>query len=112
MTKPVLVILAAGMGSRYGGMKQIDGVGSHGEPIIEFSIYDAWRAGFRKVVLIIRREHEQIFRNALTDRVAANGMEVEFAYQDMNCIPEDSKYRKAEKSLGEQHMHFLHAREL
>ena len=65
MTKPILVILAAGMGSRYGGMKQIDGVGSHGEPIIEFSIYDAWRAGFRKVVLIIRREHEQIFRNAL-----------------------------------------------
>ena len=45
---PALVILAAGMGSRYGGMKQIDGVGSHGEPIIEFSIYDAWQAGFRQ----------------------------------------------------------------
>ena len=88
MTKPILVILAAGMGSRYGGMKQIDGVGSHGEPIIEFSIYDAWRAGFRKVVLIIRREHEQIFRNALTDRVSAGGMEVEFAFQDMNSLPE------------------------
>ena len=88
MTKPTLVILAAGMGSRYGGMKQIDGVGSHGEPIIEFSIYDAWRAGFRKVVLIIRREHEQIFRNALTDRVSANGMEVEFAFQDVNSLPE------------------------
>ena len=88
MTKQILVILAAGMGSRYGGMKQIDGVGSHGEPIIEFSIYDAWRAGFRKVVLIIRREHEQIFRNALTDRVSAGGMEVEFAFQDMNSLPE------------------------
>ena len=88
MTKPILVILAAGMGSRYGGMKQIDGLGSHGEPIIEFSIYDAWRAGFRKVVLIIRREHEQIFRNALTDRVSAGGMEVEFAFQDMNSLPE------------------------
>lgn len=88
MIKPTLVILAAGMGSRYGGMKQIDGVGSHGEPIIEFSIYDAYRAGFRKVVLIIRREHEQIFRNALTDRISANGMEVEFAFQDMNNIPE------------------------
>lgn len=86
--KPTLVILAAGMGSRYGGMKQIDGVGSHGEPIIDFSIYDAYQAGFRKVVLIIRKEHEQLFRNALTDKVARNGMEVEFAYQDMNNIPE------------------------
>ena len=84
---PTLVILAAGMGSRYGGMKQIDGVGSHGEPIIDFSIYDAYQAGFRKVVLIIRKEHEQLFRNALTDKVARNGMEVEFAYQDMNNIP-------------------------
>lgn len=88
MTNPTLVILAAGMGSRYGGMKQIDGVGSHGEPIIEFSIYDAYRAGFRKVVLIIRKEHEQLFRNALTDRINANGMEVDFAYQDINCIPD------------------------
>lgn len=88
MTNPTLVILAAGMGSRYGGMKQIDGVGSHGEPIIEFSIYDAYRAGFRKVVLIIRREHEEIFRKALTDRINANGMEVDFAYQDMTNIPE------------------------
>ena len=58
---PTLVILAAGMGSRYGGMKQIDGVGSHGEPIIELSIYDAYQAGFRKVVLIIRKETEWLF---------------------------------------------------
>ena len=86
--KPTLVILAAGMGSRDGGMKQIDGVGSHGEPIIEFSIYDAYKAGFRKVVLIIKREHEELFRKALTDRVANGGMEVDFAYQDMNNIPE------------------------
>ena len=85
---PVLVILAAGMGSRYGGMKQIDGVGSHGEPIIEFSIYDAWKAGFRKVVLIIKREHEELFKKALTDRIAANGMEVDFAYQDLTDLPE------------------------
>ena len=84
---PTLVILAAGMGSRYGGMKQIDGVGSHGEPIIEFSIYDAYQAGFRKVVLIIKREHEELFRKALTDRIAANGMEVEFAYQEMTNLP-------------------------
>ena len=75
MKKPTLVILAAGMGSRYGGMKQIDGVGSHGEPIIEFSIYDAKEAGFEDVVLIIRREHEQAFHTALTDRVS-KGMNV------------------------------------
>ena len=87
MNKPVLVILAAGMGSRYGGMKQIDGVGSHGEPIIEFSIYDAKEAGFEKVVLIIRKEHEEVFRKALTDKIEGK-MEVAFAYQDMNDIPE------------------------
>ena len=55
MKEPVLVILAAGMGSRYGGLKQIDTVGSNGESIIDFSIYDAIRAGFKKVALIIRR---------------------------------------------------------
>ncbi|MCH4208203.1 MAG: nucleotidyltransferase [Solobacterium sp.] len=86
MTKPVLVILAAGMGSRYGGMKQIDGVGSHGEPIIDFSIYDAHRAGFEKVVLIIKREHEDLFRKCLTDKVSKH-MEVAFAYQDLTNIP-------------------------
>lgn len=85
--KPVLVILAAGLGSRYGGMKQIDGVGNHGEPIIEFSIYDAHEAGFEKVVLIIRREHEAAFRKALTDRISKH-MKVEFAFQDMDSLPE------------------------
>lgn len=87
MYKPVLVILAAGLGSRYGGMKQIDGVGSHGEPIIDFSIYDAWKAGFSKVVLIIKREHEEAFRTVLTDEIAKH-MPVEFVYQDMEDLPE------------------------
>ena len=101
---PTLVILAAGMGSRYGGMKQIDGVGSHGEPIIEFSIYDAYQAGFRKVVLIIKREHEELFRKALTDRIAANGMEVEFAYQDLNDLPEGFSVPEGrEKPWGTTH---------
>ncbi|MDD6258083.1 MAG: sugar phosphate nucleotidyltransferase [Erysipelotrichaceae bacterium] len=102
--KPTLVILAAGMGSRYGGMKQIDGVGNHGEPIIDFSIYDAYRAGFRKVVLIIRKEHEDLFRKALTDRVANGGMEVDFAYQDMNNIPAGFKVPEGrEKPWGTTH---------
>lgn len=101
---PTLVILAAGMGSRYGGMKQIDGVGSHGEPIIEFSIYDAYQAGFRKVVLIIKREHEELFRKALTDRISAGGMKVEFAYQDMNNIPVGFKVPEGrEKPFGTTH---------
>ena len=101
---PALVILAAGMGSRYGGMKQIDGVGSHGEPIIEFSIYDAWQAGFRKVVLIIKREHEELFRKALTDRIARNGMEVDFAYQDLTDLPEGFSVPEGrEKPWGTTH---------
>ncbi len=103
-TEPTLVILAAGMGSRYGGMKQIDGVGSHGEPIIEFSIYDAYQAGFRKVVLIIKREHEELFRKALTDRIENGGMEVKFAYQDMTNIPEGFSVPEGrEKPWGTTH---------
>ena len=70
MEKPTLVILAAGMGSRYGGLKQIDTVGNNGESIIDFSIYDAKEAGFEKVVLIIRKEHEEAFRKCLTDKVS------------------------------------------
>jgi len=69
MKEHVLVILAAGMGSRYGGLKQIDTVGSNGESIIDFSIYDAIRAGFKKVMLIIREEHEEAFRRSLTDKI-------------------------------------------
>lgn len=82
-----LVILAAGMGSRYGGLKQIDGVGSHGEPIIDFSIYDAKHAGFDKVVLIIRPEHEEAVRKALTDKIEKH-IEVGFAYQELKNVPE------------------------
>ena len=85
--KPTLVILAAGIGSRYGGMKQIDGVGNHGEPIIEFSIYDAKEAGFGKVVFIIRPEHEQLFEKALVSRIRPH-MEVAYAYQDIHDLPE------------------------
>ena len=86
MKKPVLVILAAGMGSRYGGLKQIDTVGSNNESIIDFSIYDAKKAGFEKVVLIIREEHKEAFEEALGKKVA-RFMEVEYAFQDMNVLP-------------------------
>lgn len=87
MKEPVLVILAAGMGSRYGGLKQIDTVGSNGESIIDFSIYDAIRAGFKKVMLIIREEHEEAFRRSLTDKIEKK-IEVEFVFQSLNDVPE------------------------
>lgn len=86
--KETLVILAAGMGSRYGGLKQIDGVGNHNEPIIEFTIYDAIKVGFKKIVLIIRKEHEQAFEEALVSKIRPF-IEVEYAYQDINDIPQN-----------------------
>lgn len=85
--KPTLVILAAGMGSRYGGLKQIDTVGNNGECIIDFTIYDAIQAGFEKLVLIIRKEHEQAFEDHLTRKIRPF-IEVEYAYQDLEDIPE------------------------
>ena len=85
--KETLVILAAGMGSRYGGLKQIDGVGNHNEPIIEFTIYDAIKTGFKKVVLIIRKEHEQAFEESLVSKIRPF-IEVEYAYQDLNDLPD------------------------
>ena len=84
--KETLVILAAGMGSRYGGLKQIDGVGNHNEPIIDFTIYDAIKTGFKKVVLIIRKEHEEAFEESLVKKIRPF-IEVEYAYQDINDVP-------------------------
>ncbi|MDO4940636.1 MAG: sugar phosphate nucleotidyltransferase [Erysipelotrichaceae bacterium] len=86
--KETLVILAAGMGSRYGGLKQIDGVGNHNEPIIEFTIFDAIKTGFKKVVLIIRKEHQEAFEESLVKKIRPY-IEVEYAYQDINDIPSD-----------------------
>lgn len=103
MKEPVLVILAAGMGSRYGGLKQIDTVGNNGESIIDFSIYDAIRAGFKKVVLIIRKEHEEAFRRNLTDKIEKK-IEVEFAYQALTDVPEGIEVPEGrEKPWGTTH---------
>lgn len=87
MKKPVLVIMAAGMGSRYGGLKQIDPVDSEGHIIMDFSIFDAKRAGFEKVVFIIKRENEKDFREAIGNRLEKY-MQVSYVYQDINNIPE------------------------
>ena len=86
MNKPVLVVMAAGMGSRYGGLKQLDPVGSHGELIIDYSIYDARRAGFETVVFVIKRELEETFRAAIGDRLS-RAMDVKYAFQELADLP-------------------------
>ena len=85
--KPVLVIMAAGMGSRYGGLKQLDPVGNHGQLIIDYSIYDARRAGFETVVFVIKPEIEADFKEAIGDRVS-KVMDVKYAYQLKEDLPE------------------------
>lgn len=87
MKKPVLVIMAAGMGSRYGGLKQIDPVDDDGHIIMDFSLYDAKRAGFEKAVFIIKEENEKDFRAAIGDRVSEY-MEVEYVFQKLDNLPE------------------------
>lgn len=84
--KPVLVIMAAGMGSRYGGLKQIDPVDAHGNKIIDFSIYDAVCAGFEKVVFIIKKDIEKEFKENIGDRMAAH-VQVEYVYQELGKLP-------------------------
>ena len=86
MKKPVLVIMAAGMGSRYGGLKQIDPIDKEGHIIIDFSIYDAIRAGFEEIVFIIKKENEADFKEAIGDRIGKY-IDVEYAYQDLHNIP-------------------------
>lgn len=86
MEKPVLVIMAAGMGSRYGGLKQIDPVDEQGNIIIDFSIYDAVKAGFEKVVFIIKKQIEEDFKRSIGDRIAKY-VKVEYVYQELNRVP-------------------------
>lgn len=87
MKKPVLVVMAAGMGSRYGGLKQMDPVGPSGQFIIDYSIYDAHRAGFETVVFIIKHEIEEVFQETVGARVAKY-MEVRYAFQQVDMLPE------------------------
>ena len=84
--KPTLLVLAAGMGSRYGGLKQIDPMGPSGETILDYSVFDALRAGFGKVVFIIRPDFERDFRERVAARFAAK-VEVDFAFQTIDRLP-------------------------
>ena len=81
--KPTLLVLAAGMGSRYGGLKQLDGVGPSGETIMEFSIYDAIKAGFGKVVFVIRESFEQAFKDKFGNKFEGK-IEIAYAFQEIN----------------------------
>ncbi len=86
MGKPVLVIMAAGMGSRYGGLKQIDPVDGQGHIIMDFSIYDAMAAGFEKVVFIIKKANEQAFKESIGNRVSEK-IQAEYVFQELDKIP-------------------------
>lgn len=88
--KPTLLILAAGMGSRYGGLKQLDSVGPGGETIIDYSVFDAARAGFGKVVFVIRRDFEALFKKQVGARFESK-IEVAYAYQALDALPSGFK---------------------
>ncbi len=103
MKKPVLVIMAAGMGSRYGGLKQLDPVGNHGQLIIDYSIYDARRAGFETVVFVIKPEIEEDFKRCIGERVSRS-MDVRYAYQLKEDLPEGySVPEERQKPWGTAH---------
>ncbi len=101
--KPTLLVLAAGMGSRYGGLKQIDPMGPSGETILDYSVYDAIRAGFGKVVFIIRPDFEKDFQERIVQKFA-DKIEVGFAFQTLDRLPADFKLPSGrEKPWGTTH---------
>ena len=85
MTDISLLVMAAGMGSRYGGLKQLDAVGPSGETIIDYSVYDAIQARFNKVVFIIRKDFEDEFKSQITGKYSGK-IQVEFAFQDLHDL--------------------------
>lgn len=104
MSKPTLLVLAAGMGSRYGSLKQMDGVGPHGEAIIDYSIYDAIRAGFGKVVFVIRHLFEKDFREVFSPERFGGRIEVDFVFQELDKLPDGfSLPAGREKPWGTNH---------
>lgn len=102
--KPTLLVLAAGMGSRYGGLKQMDGVGPNGETIMDYSIRDAIRAGFGKVVFVIRHSFENEFKAAINPQRFDNKIEMEYVFQELDKLPEGFKVPEGrEKPWGTNH---------
>ncbi len=85
--KLTLLVLAAGMGSRYGGLKQLDPMGPNGETVLDYSVYDAIRAGFNKVVFVIRRDFEEAFKSAVGNKFESK-IEVSYAFQELDDLPD------------------------
>ncbi|SVD31323.1 uncharacterized protein METZ01_LOCUS384177, partial [marine metagenome] len=103
MNDITLLVMAAGMGSRYGGLKQLDAIGPNGETIIDYSVYDAVKSGFSKVVFIIRREFEKEFKKKISDKYAGK-IQVEFAFQELYALPDGFTSPKGrEKPWGTGH---------
>lgn len=84
---PTLLLMAAGMGSRYGGLKQVEPVGPRGESLVDYAVYDGLRAGFKRVVFIIRRDIEADFRDTVLARLRAGGVAAEYVFQDLTDLP-------------------------
>ena len=104
MVKPTLLVLAAGMGSRYGSLKQMDGVGPNGEAIIDYSVYDAIRAGFGKVVFVIRHSFAQDFCEVFNAERFGHKIEVEYVFQELDKLPEGFTLPEGrEKPWGTNH---------
>ena len=102
--KPTLLVLAAGMGSRYGGLKQLDNVGPNGETIMDYSIRDAIRAGFGKVVFVIRHSFENEFRAIFTPERFGNQIEMQYVFQELDKLPEGFSVPEGrEKPWGTNH---------
>ena len=102
--KPTLLVLAAGMGSRYGGLKQMDGVGPNGEIIMDYSINDAIRAGFGKVVFVIRHDFAEAFQQKINAEHLGNRIQVEYVYQELDKLPAGFKVPEGrEKPWGTNH---------
>jgi UTP-glucose-1-phosphate uridylyltransferase len=101
--RPTLFVLAAGMGSRYGGLKQLDGLGPNGETIMDYSIYDAIKAGFGKIVFVIRPSFEKDFREVVVDKFK-DLIDVDIVFQEINNVPEGCTYTpEREKPWGTNH---------
>lgn len=100
--KKTLVVLAAGMGSRFGGLKQIEPVGPNGEFIIDYSVYDAIRSGFEKVIFIIKEENLAIFEETIGNRIKPF-IELEYVFQKNTTLPKEINLEKREKPLGTGH---------
>ena len=101
--KPTLFVLAAGMGSRYGGLKQLDGLGPNGETIMDYSIYDAIRAGFGKIVFVIRSSFEKEFKAVVIDKFK-DLIDIDIVFQEITNVPEGSTYiPEREKPWGTNH---------